>query len=1275
MAKKILGLDLGTNSIGWALVEVDSERNPLRILGMGSRIIPLTSDERDQFQQGKDISKNKERTNARTQRKGYDRKQLKKSNLKKMLSKLDIFPSEDLLNLNMLMLWRLRSAAATIDNEITPRQLGRILYMLSQKRGYKSSRSEENSENKKDTEYVAAVKGRYAKLKETNKTLGQFFYDHLKEASEKSTYYKVKEEVYPRVAYEEEFDTIMRVQKGKHKFLTDEVIHQLRNEILFYQRPLKSQKGLVSKCDLTKFEVTYKDKETGKEIKTYGGPKVAPKSSPLFQMCKIWEIVNNISFKVKNEEGAKYKWSDRVLSVEEKKEIADYLMQNEKLTSLELLKRLGLKKEEVYLNKQLEKGLQGNITYTALYKITGENEWLKFNTSVISSDLVDKETGEIIAERLELSSDLEKEPLYQLWHTIYSIKDLEECKNALIKRFSFSEEQATKLAKIDFTKQSFGDKSNKAMRRILPYLMKGYFYSEASEIAGYKNPGTITNDENEKRELLERIELLKKNSLRQPVVEKILNQMINVVNAIIDKYGKPDEVRIELARELKQSKEERNDSESQNEANKKLHEEITGRLASMGLPATKKLIQKYKFIFPVRDKKIKEAKVLNQCIYCGRSFDLSEALTGDGFDVDHIVPQSLLFDDSQTNKVLVHRSCNADKNNKTAYDYIASKGQTELNAYVDRIDTWFKANIISYSKMQRLKASHEEYLERKKQKKETEADKKLWESFIDRQLRETQYITRKSKEILRTVCRNVHVTEGTVTAKLRNLWGWDDVLMNLQLPKYKELGQTEVKEWTSDKGNRVHKREKIVNWSKRDDHRHHAIDALVIACTQQGFIQRINTLNASETRDQMLTEVKSQSKKPKANVSEAKKEAYNERLSLLDSYLISKKPFNTIEVEQEAAKILVSFKSGKKAATNGVRKTGNTGKKKIVQEGIIIPRGALHEQFVYGKIKVIENDKPLRYLFDNSNTIANEEIKQLIEKRIEEFDNDAKSAFKSVTKSPILYKGKPLEKADCFKEEYVIKYKLPEIKVKDVPFIVDEKIRELVRNRLEQHNGKEKEAFKEVLWFNEKKQIPIKTVRCFTGLSAVEPVKKNEKGEDIGFAKTGNNHHVAIYKDEKGNILQHLCTFWHAVERKKYGIPYIIEDTKVVWEDILNKELSQSFMSKLPNDNMTLKLSMQQNEMFILGLDKDQYNLAIKENNKELLSKHLYLVWSLSDNNYWFRHHLETKNSELKNIANAKESNRYYNVRSIGALEKLNPIKIRINHLGDIIEFMDKNQF
>ncbi|TDX86159.1 type II CRISPR RNA-guided endonuclease Cas9 [Epilithonimonas xixisoli] len=1274
MVKNILGLDLGTNSIGWALIEIDDNGTPIKIIAMGSRIIPMSSNDRDEFERGLSITKNQNRTVSRTQRKGYDRKQLKKSYLKEILNKYNIFPSEELLKLPMLDLWKLRSDSANPNENISAEQLGRILYMLNQKRGYKSARSEANAD-KKDTDYVQAVKGRYAQLKDKNQTIGQFFYDGLYNASATDSYFRVKEEVYPREAYIEEFDTIINVQKDKHDFLTEEVINQLRNEIIYYQRKLKSQKGLVNICEFEGFEKTIFDKEKNKNKVVFVGPKVAPKTSPLFQLCRIWEVVNNISLKIKNPEGSKYKWGDKIPDLKEKEIIVDYLFKNASLSFEDLRKILNLEKGSVYVNKQILKGIKGNETYSVLQSILGDDELLNFNVSIIPSNhtsmLVDKKTGEILEERagLELDASLEKEPLYQLWHTIYSLKDLDECKNALIKRFGFDNEIAEQLSKIDFNKQAFGNKSNKSMRKILPFLMEGYDYSQACSLAGYNHSNSLTKTEREQQITLDKLELLAKNSLRQPIVEKILNQMINVVNAIIEQYGKPSEIRVELARELKQSKDERNNADLQNSKNKKLNEEIGKRLAELGLPVTKRYIQKYKFIFPSLSKNLKDAQVNNQCIYCGETFNLSEALSGDAYDVDHIVPKALLFDDSQTNKVLVHRKCNSTKTNQTAYDYIATKGEEQVRVYSERVDDWFKRGIISYSKMQRLKVSHKEYLERKSLKKETETDKKLWENFIDRQLRDTQYIARKSREILQKVCNNVTTTEGGVTAKLRNVWGWNDVLMNLQMPKYKNLGQTVVKEWTSDHGKRKHQKEEIENWTKRDDHRHHAIDALVIACTKQGFIQRINTLNSSETRDEFKKEIEEHKKRLGKSFSEDDYEhLYREKSTLLDDYLRSQKPsiFTTKYVEQEADKVLVSFKAGKKVAT--ITKFKATGKNK--EEGVIVPRGALHEQSVYGKIKIIEKDKPLKYLFENVDKIVNPKIKSLVEERLNKNKNDAKIALLSLKKNPIFLndeKTEILEKSSCYNDATVLKYKLQSLKANQADDIVDERVKFLVKERLAQFGNKEKEAFKDTLWFNEEKQIPIITVRLFARPDAnnLQAIKTDENGKGIGFVVMGNNHHIAIYEDKDSKLIQHSCTFWHAVERKKYNIPAVIKNSSEVWNQVLDIKLPESFLNKLPADNLNLKFSMQQNEMFILGLSQEEFDEALKNNDKSLLSKHLYLVWSIAEGDYWFRHHLETKNTELKKTDGAKESRRFFRL-SLKGFNDLTPVKVRLNHLGEI---------
>jgi CRISPR-associated endonuclease Csn1 len=1246
--KTILGLDLGTTSIGWSLIEVDLDNTPTKIIGMGSRIIPLDSNDRDQFQKGQAISKNQDRTKARTQRKGYDRKQLKKSSdfkysLKVALEKLNIYPSKELLDTSSLDLWELRSKAATNSEEISPEQLGRILYMLNQKRGYKSARTEAN-QDKKDTDYVAEVKGRYAQLKESKKTIGQYFFDELKNAQKTNSYYRVKEKVYPREAYIEEFDTIINAQKSKHPYLTDETINHLRNEIIFYQRKLKSQKGLVSICEFEGYETKYIDKNSQKEKKIFIGPRVAPRSSPLFQLCKIWETVNNVSLKIKNTKGSKYKWEDKIPTIEEKEKIVNHLSKNSNLSFSELLKILQLKKDDVYANKQILKGLQGNITYTEIHKIIGDSKYLKFDLNIVKSNhealLIDKRTGELIdqEESIQIDAKLLNEPLYELWHTIYSIKDIEECKNAIIKRFNFEEEIAIKLSRLDFNRFGFGNKSSKAMRKILPYLKKGYDYSEACNFAGYNHSNSFTIEEREKLVKDDKLLLLAKNSLRQPIVEKILNQMINVVNALIETYGKPNEIRVELARELKQSKDERNDSDIQNSNNNKLNEEISKRLEALGLPATKKLIQKYKFIFPTRDKNLKNAQVITQCIYCGKSFSLTEALTGDNFDVDHIIPKSLLFDDSQMNKVLVHRSCNSTKLANTAYDYIAKQGNDAIIDYILRIDNWYKLGIISYGKMIRLKVSYEEYQERKKLKKETEADKKLWENFIERQLRQTQYISRKSVEILQKVSSNVYTTEGNVTAKLRSLWGWDDVLMNLQLSKYKELGQTVIKEWTSEHGKKNHSKEEIINWTKRDDHRHHSIDALVIACTKQGFIQRINSLNASEVRDEMNKEV------------EKAREQFNEKLTLLEKYLKMQKPFTTAQVEGEAAKILVSFKPGKKVAT--ISKLKARGKNKM--QGVIVPRGALHEQGVYGRINILSNGG-----VSESHIIKKYKV--------------------GVSAQDHIFNGK---------ETYTIKKdKNGNEKIEDkfkiiIESIVDNKIREIVLSRLNRGftDGKDYRSdaksalanFKNIdndpLWFNKEKGIKIISIKLKTGLKdSVIPIRKNEFGKDIAFVKTGSNHHIAIYEDLNGNLIQHLCTFWHAVERRRYNVQYIVNDTRLLWDKLVESEFPQSFIEKLPTDNLKLKYSLQENEMYILNLSNDEFMDAVRNNNKQLLSNHLFLVWSISFNKYWFRHHLETKTSDLKKVVGARESCRFIEVSSVDGFLKLNPKKVRLNHLGEII--------
>ncbi|MBU2492016.1 MAG: type II CRISPR RNA-guided endonuclease Cas9 [Bacteroidetes bacterium] len=1232
---RILGLDLGVSSIGWAVIDEDEKK----ILGMGSRIIPLTTEDKDEFTKGNAISKNQKRTLKRTQRKGYDRYQLRRQNLISILKQYKMLPDIDLIKLNKLDLWKLRAEAT--NKKLTLQEIGRVLLHLNQKRGYKSSRSEANL-NKKDTEYVTQVKSRYEELKEKGLTIGEKFFIELN----KDQYYRIKEQVFPREAYIEEFDKIINKQREFYtEILTDEIIDKIRNEIIYYQRKLKSQKGLVSICEFEGFWT--KLESNGKIKELFVGPKVAPKSSPLFQVCKIWENINNITLKRKTGETIE-------IAIDKKHEIFEYMNNNEKLTFAELLKILGLKKDDVYGNKQLTNGLQGNKTKIEIINCFNDlNEYEKllgFDLIINESDeegyLVDKESGEIIEakKKKQVAPDIEFQPFYTLWHTIYSISDKEECKNALIKNFNINEVAAQKLSALDFTKQGFGNKSHRSIRKILPFLIEGDNYSTACSYAGYNHSNSLTTNENLERKLLNKLKQIDKNSLRQPVVEKILNQMVNVVNAIIDKYGKPNEIRIELARELKQSRDERNETYKYMNERERENQNIEKELSEFGLRATRNNIIKWRLYHEISNYDKKQNAI---CIYCGKAISFTAAILGEETEVEHIIPRSKLFDDSQSNKTLAHRKCNSDKKDQTAYDYMRSKSENEFNDYVERINTLYKSKVIGKTKRDKLLMP----------------GNKIPNDFIDRQLRETQYISKKAREILTSICHNVWTTSGSVTSELRHIWGWDEILENLQIHKYRDLGLTETIEIKS--GDKIFKKEKINGWSKRDDHRHHAIDALTIACTKQGFIHRFNKLNSSKIRNDM-----------KREIDDARFE-YNNNKSLLENYIYSKKPYSTKDVEKEAQKILISFKPGKKAASIGKRKIKKDGKKVVVQTGIIVPRGPLSEESVYGKIKIIEK-KQVKYLFENPHLIYKTYIKNLVEERLYLHDGDPKSAITSLKKEPIYLnenKTITLEYGSCFKEEYVIKYPIASIKAKDIPSIVDKKVREIIDLRLSQFDYNEKEAFKDIdnnpVWYNEKKKIPIKTVRCLTGLSAVEPIKANDNGKDIAFVKPGNNHHLALYLDEFGNKQLSICSFWHAVERKKFGLPVIIKNPSETIDKILDEDedkYSDNFLEKLPNGKWTFLESFQQNEMFILGMDKDVFEEARLNNDYPSLSDHLYRVQKLFYNGkqleIFFRFHLET---QLINDNSTKLSKRYYQIQSLGALESLNPQKLIINCLGEII--------
>lgn len=1216
--KKILGLDLGVGSIGWSLIQTDDEGNPQSILGIGSRIVPLSPDDTNEFSSGNAISKNQKRTMKRTARKGYDRYQLRRQYLTEELRRLGMLPDESLIKLPVLELWQLRADASTPGKMLTLPEIGRVLYHINQKRGYRHSKSD-NDGDKNQREYVQNINNRYAILKSEGKTIGQYFAQKLAESeviTEKGKFYtfRIKEQVLPREAYEKEFDTIISCQRNFYPdILTDKEIHRLRDEIIFYQRPLKSCKHLISHCEFSLRE--YKTADGGSIIT---GPKVTPRTSPLFQVCKIWESVNNLD--IKNRNGESYPFT-----AEERQKLFDFLDNNEKLTVTDLKRILGLgTKEKWWGGKAIGKGIQGNTTKVALKKaLQGHEELLTFQLKSVQSRSIDTETGEIL---LEISPEFEKEPLYRLWHIVYSMEDQAEMAAAIKRQFGVDDPDIiSRLAKIDFVRPGYGNKSARFIRQILPYLQKGLKYSEACDYININHSNSLTVAQNNARELLTRLPQLQKNDPRQPVIEKILNQMVNLVNALLDKHGNIDEIRVELARELKQSRDERNSSFLNNNKRERENKVIEERIQEMGIRSSRNRIQKYRLW--------EEAKHI--CFYCGKTVGVKEFLEGANVEIEHIIPRSLFFDDSFSNKVCACRKCNAEKGNLTAYDYMKQKGENEFNDYIRRIEDAYEKKEISKIKRERLMTTADD----------------IPKDFIDRQLRQSQYISKKAVEMLKQVCRNVWTTSGSVTDFVRHQWGYDNILHELNFERYRSAGQTVI--IAEEHRGQIHQKERIKDWTKRLDHRHHAIDALTIASTKQSYIQRLNNLNAS--RDKMFEEIGEQS------------EEIKEHYSLLEKWMKGQPHIPVSDVMEAVDGILVSFKAGKRVATPGKRYTYRNGKRMVAQDGIVVPRGPLSEESVYGVISCLEEDVPVKRLFEHPETIFKRYIREKVENRIREFSGDYKAALKSIKKTPIYlgdYNTKPLEFATCWKKEFVLSYPLSSLKKKDIEFIVDQRIRQLVCERFDEVG--EKDAFKEPLFADKAGKMPIKNVRLFTRLNekTVAPVKY-EDSNPIGFVKPGNNHHIALYRDSEGNLTEHVVSFWHAVERKKYGIPVIIKDTNVLWDEMANKDLPETFMNNLPPAGLILVVSLQQNEMFILGMPEEEYRSGIKEKNYRLLNKYLYRVQKISSGAYYFRYHVETV---LDQSDEALIIHKFYRVKSLGAYLKLNPHKVKVNILGEISE-------
>lgn len=1190
--KLVLGLDLGVGSIGWCLVSKDLQDNPLEIVAIGSRVVPLSTTEINDFKVGKSKSPSQQKRLVKSFRRNIDRYQMRRYKLVSILKYLNMMPNVELMKAPLIELWSLRSRAATVGEKLSLEEIGRVLFHINQKRGPQFRIDDEST----DTVYKEAVNHRHKVIRESKQTVGQYFYCKLQNSritnpKGKSFYtYRIKDNVLPREAYEEEFMQIMDVQmKFYPEVLTPSIISRLFDTI-FFQRELKSCKKLVSVCDIEKREYPIPDKEGQYRIV---GPKVAPKSSPLFQVFKIWQSISNISFT--DIDGQRL-----YIKKDVRNKLFNHILTKGKLNARDCYNIVGVSDKEFSLDKLTLDGIKGNLTLNQISKalsllpVTKRNELLEFDLKV--EEQVDTVTGEI---HNVISNDMLSEPLYKLWHTLYSLNKADERRKCLQNNFGISDEQTIdELCKLNFKKDGYCKLSSKAIRRILPYLQEGYDYAQSCLLAGFRHSDYVTTEENEGRPLQTHLPILKKNELHQPVVEKVLNQMIGIVNRLIEKYGEIDETRIELARELQRSKKEREDMDKQNRENLKRNEEIAEKLKKengINKP-THRMLMKYRQFEETGGK----------CMYCGGDIDLKTFMYGIDTEWEHIIPKALLFDNSFSNSICACQKCNKTKNDKTAYDYMRSLGTQRFNDYKGRVKKMYDEKSISRTKYKNLLASFEDYQERKRNGCATEEDKELWENYIDRQIRQTQYISRAALKMLKNVCRNVYASSGTVTSFLRHGWGYDNILHDLNLPVYDAagIGLTEDVVVKQDgKDIQVHR---IKGWNKRMDNRHHAIDALVVACTKQSIVQRLNEFNSSRT--EFEEEVKS-----------GKKKRFKNKKSMLEKWVEINTPFSKKEVAEKVSGIIVSYRTSNKVASSSTNRYLSNGKT-IVEKGIISPRLPLHESHLYGKI--------------NGKNVYRYSLSELFLKKK---DVNIEDVLKSIVDKGIVAILENRINAGIINNDSSKKpYDVDPAKAK-------ENLATLVSKPPMHSNG-----------------TPIRRVKCYVSKPTI-PVRTDSHGTVTAYAVSGNNHHIEFYRNDKGEFKESVISYWQAFLRIKNHLTLFVNIDNA---SILRKASEEGFdIGEIHDSSWDPFLCLGKTELVVIGLKKRTIENLIKRGDYSKIASHVYKVCGVSQGDYTFCIHNEIKDVPKERN---KPDGRFIRIQNIKSLANLELVKVKINPIGEI---------
>jgi hypothetical protein len=826
--------------------------------------------------------------------------------------------------------------------------------------------------------------------------------------------------------------------------------------------------------------------------------------------------------------------------------------------------------------------------------------------------------------------------------------------------------------------------------------------------------------------------------LRNPLAEQIINETLKMVKEIWKQEGeKPSEIRVELARELKNSLDERKKITEANEKNRKTNERVKQRLIELNRETSLGNIERYRlwsmqatepFPTPISVKEPTAAEIEKmrlwedqRCIspYTGQPISLTNLFDKGLYDIDHIIPKSRYFDDSLTNKVVCERSVNIDKGNRTAWEYFEVGSLTEKLLTKDSFTNLVNDRFYG-KKRKNLLAT------------------KIPQDPVARQLKDTQYIAIRVREELSKIVGsdNVNTTTGGVTDYLRHHWGLTDkfkeitidryekvkpIVAEIEYERYKKIFSEKEKEYMetglvlTDKlatkadfikefnESYIIKKDntlKIKGWSKRVDHRHHAMDALIIACTEQTHIHRLNNLNKAlqdwlkEHKQEFLKDFEGSDEELVEAFVNLANDSRKEILEQIKGFKNFEHPWKTFSNDAKKAleKIIVSHKPKEKLLIQKIEKGEDAGKKDMLRI-----RGKLHDATLYGlstgkeayRIKLIKlagkqfaTEKTIEKIIDPL-------IKEAIENHLKKYNGNKTEAFSAEGINELNKNRKvPIYGFKIYYIDPSEKYNLSKLgnkKTNETDFndvlgrIIDENLKKEIISHVDKV-GDFKEAFSEdgIKELNNHLEVLFTTANPTNKFKKVTAIKlkatetQDEQDVDLSLlpllrkssyndkllVATGSNYAFAVL-DKNGNRHFDEISFFDATS--------IANTTFKMGNKNIQIAIKTHFEKKQPDSKLLFLLK--QNEMVYLPpngeiaiLDSTNTEYSAFWNNKLERSKHVYIVVKFSGKQIYF-----LKNDIANILVNKVEfgsQNCYEKVNGVSIKDKC--IKIIIDRLGNI---------